>query len=278
MNDEPGEPEEPREPWDELLSAASVGAYLQARKVFRKGDSMRVDELGGGVSNIVLAVSCEDTRVVVKQALPRLRVEDAPSQDAGLDLRTLWRRTRRMGATRVCIVHGDYSPKNVLIGGGLWVIDFEAVHFGDPAFDVAFKGVPLWQHLGGGSLLPLPMVNIISGELHGDTRLAFQDFLAVPVGAETVREALECASAVRSATGAPLRERGFSTLKAAEGGFAPPLPSPEAALDLWSRRPHARADHRTTRSRSPSTSPPRISSTAPSTVSKTPPTASTLTG
>ena len=233
MNDEPGEPEEPREPWDELLSAASVGAYLQARKVFRKGDSMRVDE-GGGVSNIVLAVSCEDTRVVVKQALPRLRVEDAPSQDAGLDLRTLWRRTR----------------KNVLIGGGLWVIDFEAVHFGDPAFDVAFKGVPLWQHLGGGSLLPLPMVNIISEGLHGDTRLAFQDFLAVPVGAETVREGLECASAVRSATGAPLRERGFSTLKAAEGGFAPPLPSPEAALDLWSRRPHARADHRTTRSRS----------------------------
>ena len=51
-------------------------AYLQARKVFRTGDSLRVEELGGGVSNIVLAVSCEDTRVVVKQALPRLRVED----------------------------------------------------------------------------------------------------------------------------------------------------------------------------------------------------------
>ena len=68
--------ERPREPWDELLSVASVGGYLRARKVFREGDSMRVEELGGGVSNIVLAVSCEDTRVVVKQALPRLRVED----------------------------------------------------------------------------------------------------------------------------------------------------------------------------------------------------------
>ena len=53
-----------------------------------------------------------------------------------------------------------------------------------------------------------------------------------PVGAETFREALECVSAVRTATGAVLREHGFSTLKAAEGGFAPPLPSPEAALDL----------------------------------------------
>jgi enolase len=94
------------------------------------------------------------------------------------------------------------------------------------------KGIPLWEHLGGGGLLPLPMVNIISGGLHGDTRLAFQDFLVVPVGAATFREALECASAVRTATGALLRERGFSTLKAAEGGFAPPLPSPEAALDL----------------------------------------------
>ncbi len=76
------------------------------------------------------------------------------------------------------------------------------------------------------------MVNIISGGLHGDTRLAFQDFLVVPVGAETFRQALEWVSAVRTATGALLGERGFSTLKAAEGGFAPPLPTPEAALDL----------------------------------------------
>jgi enolase len=94
------------------------------------------------------------------------------------------------------------------------------------------NGVPLWQRLGGAPLLPLPMVNIISGGLHGDTGLSFQDFLVVPVGAETFREALECVSAVRTATAAVLREHGFSTLKAAEGGFAPPLPGPEAALDL----------------------------------------------
>src|SRR5262249_51639058 len=94
------------------------------------------------------------------------------------------------------------------------------------------KGIPLWQHLGGTPLLPLPMVNIISGGLHGDTGLAFQDFLVVPIGAETFRESLECASAVRAATRAVLREHGFSTLKAAEGGFAPPLQSPEAVLEL----------------------------------------------
>jgi aminoglycoside phosphotransferase (APT) family kinase protein len=44
----------------------------------------------------------------------------------------------RMEATRLCLVHGDYSPKNVLVGDGLWVIDFEVAHIGDPAFDVAF--------------------------------------------------------------------------------------------------------------------------------------------
>jgi 5-methylthioribose kinase len=44
----------------------------------------------------------------------------------------------RMEATHLCLVHGDYSPKNVLVGDGVWVIDFEVAHFGDPAFDVAY--------------------------------------------------------------------------------------------------------------------------------------------
>jgi 5-methylthioribose kinase len=43
-----------------------------------------------------------------------------------------------MSASRICLVHGDYSPKNVLLGDGLWVIDFEVAHHGDPAFDLAF--------------------------------------------------------------------------------------------------------------------------------------------
>jgi enolase len=94
------------------------------------------------------------------------------------------------------------------------------------------RGTPLWRQLGGGGLLPLPMVNIISGGLHADSALAFQDFLIVPVGATSFRDALESASAVRTATRELLRERGLSTLKAAEGGFAPALESPEAVLDL----------------------------------------------
>ena len=96
----------------------------------------------------------------------------------------------------------------------------------------ALQGIPLWRHLGGGGVLPLPMVNIISGGLHADAALAFQDFLVVPIGASSFREAVEWAAGVRSTTGAILRERGLSTLKAAEGGFGPPLEGCEAALDL----------------------------------------------
>ena len=93
-------------------------------------------------------------------------------------------------------------------------------------------GIPLWRRLGGGTVLPLPMVNIISGGLHAEGGLTFQDFLVVPTGATSFRGALECVSDVRTATAAILRERGLSTLKAAEGGFGPRLPDPEAALDL----------------------------------------------
>jgi enolase len=96
----------------------------------------------------------------------------------------------------------------------------------------AALGQPLWRRLGGGTLLPLPMVNVISGGLHAEGGLAFQDFLVVPIGAASFRGALECVSDVRTATAAILRERGLSTLKAAEGGFGPRLPDPEAALDL----------------------------------------------
>ena len=94
------------------------------------------------------------------------------------------------------------------------------------------SGRPLWQQLGGGTTLPLPMVNIISGGLHAEGGLAFQDFLIMPLGADSIRQALEWSSAVRTATGELLEQRGLSTLKAAEGGFGPRLADAKSALDL----------------------------------------------
>jgi enolase len=97
----------------------------------------------------------------------------------------------------------------------------------------ASAGVPMWKYLAGdGAVLPLPMVNVISGGRHADTGLAFQDFLVVPVGAASYSEAVETAYAVRAAVESVLAERGLSTLKADEGGFGPPLEHPEEALDL----------------------------------------------
>jgi 5-methylthioribose kinase len=231
-----------------LLSVETVAEYLAGRGVIDQAARAKAESrtLGGGVSNVVLAVKTPDTEVVVKQSLPKLRVAEewlakqeraiteaaalrlaaeltpgavpavldvdedaftltiacAPShwvnwkdqllagradaavaaelgrllaawhggttattreamqrfddQEAFEQLRVdPYYRTAmarhpdlarpitacidRMAATRQCLVHGDYSPKNVLVGdGAMWVLDFEVAHLGDPAFDLAF--------------------------------------------------------------------------------------------------------------------------------------------
>jgi enolase len=81
-------------------------------------------------------------------------------------------------------------------------------------------------------VLPLPMVNIVSGGLHAGRQLDFQDFLVMPVGAASYRDALRMVVEVHAATAAVLAERGLSVLKADEGGFGPALSSHAAALEL----------------------------------------------
>ncbi len=96
-------------------------------------------------------------------------------------------------------------------------------------------GVPLWRRLDpdGQPLLPLPMVNVVSGGAHAGGLIDVQDFLVVPVGAASFGEALEWVSRVRAATADELRRLGHgSSLVADEGGLAAPLPSNRAALDL----------------------------------------------
>jgi enolase len=96
------------------------------------------------------------------------------------------------------------------------------------------EGVPLWRLIGRETepVLPLPMVNAVSGSPHGNRALDIQDFLIVPVGARSYPEALETCAVIRAALGDALSARGLSTLKADEGGFGPDLPSTEAALDV----------------------------------------------
>lgn len=96
------------------------------------------------------------------------------------------------------------------------------------------RGRPLWQHLGGGSpLLPLPMVNIVSGGAHARGLLDIQDVLVVPHGATSFAQAIEWAWRVRRSTAELLDERGGSSaLVADEGGLSGALGSNRAALAL----------------------------------------------
>jgi len=96
------------------------------------------------------------------------------------------------------------------------------------------RGLELWQHLGEGRLpsLPLPMVNLFSGNKHAQGSMSIQDVLVVPVGARDLSTALEWVDDVYWSARSLLGERSWSTLVGDEGGFASPSRSSEVALDL----------------------------------------------
>jgi enolase len=98
----------------------------------------------------------------------------------------------------------------------------------------AVAGLPLYRYLGGtaADILPMPMLNIINGGAHATNNLDIQEFMIMPVGGPTFAEALRIAAEVFQTLKKVLSSRGLSTGVGDEGGFAPNLPSHEAALDL----------------------------------------------
>lgn len=110
-----------------------------------------------------------------------------------------------------------------------------AVSLATAVAHAAATSQPLYRAVaeGGEPLLPLPMVNIISGGAHAARALDVQDFLVIPVGAGRFAQAIEWASRVRSATAAALAARGMPTAQVAdEGGLAAALDTNRAALDV----------------------------------------------
>jgi enolase len=95
-------------------------------------------------------------------------------------------------------------------------------------------GLPLFRYLGGPNAhtLPVPLMNIINGGSHADNDVDIQEFMIVPIGAETFSEALRWGVETYHALKALLQSKGLSTGLGDEGGFAPNLPSNRAALDL----------------------------------------------
>ncbi len=97
----------------------------------------------------------------------------------------------------------------------------------------AEAGVPLYRHLGGdgAQTLPVPMLNVINGGAHAQNSIDLQEFMLVPAGGAGFAEALRIGSEVYHALKALLHERGLATAVGDEGGFAPDLPSSEAAIE-----------------------------------------------
>jgi len=95
-------------------------------------------------------------------------------------------------------------------------------------------GLPLYRYFGGSGAMqmPVPMMNIINGGAHANNSLDMQEFMIVPVGAQSFRDALRCGVEVFHALKGLLQHRGTPTTVGDEGGFAPNLPSHEAALQL----------------------------------------------
>ncbi len=97
----------------------------------------------------------------------------------------------------------------------------------------AFQQLPLYRYIGGtnAKTLPVPMMNILNGGAHADNNVDFQEFMVMPVGAESFTEALRCGAEIFHNLKSVLKSRGYSTGVGDEGGFAPNLKSNEEAIE-----------------------------------------------
>ncbi|MHC1693123.1 MAG: phosphopyruvate hydratase [Sphaerochaetaceae bacterium] len=97
-----------------------------------------------------------------------------------------------------------------------------------------FLGIPLFKYLGAyhACVLPVPMANILNGGAHSDNKVDFQEFMVMPIGAPSIREAIRMTAEVFHNLKSVLKKRGYNTAVGDEGGFAPDLQSNEEALEV----------------------------------------------
>lgn len=108
-----------------------------------------------------------------------------------------------------------------------------AVSLANARAAAASQNVPLYRYIGGtnAKTLPVPMMNILNGGAHADNNVDFQEFMVMPVGADSFREALRCGAEIFHNLKNVLKSRGYSTGVGDEGGFAPNLKSNEEAVE-----------------------------------------------
>ncbi|MEN3747904.1 phosphopyruvate hydratase [Sphingomonas sp. HF-S3] len=183
-------------------SGASTGAHEAVEK--RDGDKSRW--MGKGVTKAVEAVNDEIADTVLG-----LDAEDQADVDRAMIELDGTANKGRLGA-------------NAILGVSLAVAKAAA----------DARGLPLYRYVGGvnAHVLPVPMMNIINGGEHADNPIDIQEFMVVPVGAESIAEAVRCGSEIFHTLKKKLSEKGLATSVGDEGGFAPALASTTDALDF----------------------------------------------
>jgi enolase len=183
-------------------SGASTGAHEAVEK--RDGDKGRY--MGKGVRQAVEAVVNE-----ISPLLTDYDAEDQEDIDAAMIALDGTENKSRLGA-------------NAILGVSLAVAKAAA----------DARGMPLYRYVGGvnAKVLPVPMMNIINGGEHADNPIDFQEFMVMPVGADSLAEAVRWGSEIFHTLKKGLHEKGLATAVGDEGGFAPNLSSTRAALDF----------------------------------------------
>ena len=183
-------------------SGASTGAHEAVelrdgdkKRYMGKGVTKAVAAVNGAIANLLVGYEAED-QIAIDQAMIKL---DKTANKA------------KFGA-------------NAILGVSLAVAKAAAES----------AGLPLYRYVGGTAArtLPVPMMNIINGGVHADNPIDFQEFMILPVGAANFKEALRCGAEIFHTLKSALKKAGHNTNVGDEGGFAPNLPSAEAALDF----------------------------------------------
>jgi enolase len=187
-------------------AAVPSGASTGTREAveLRDGDPKRY--LGKGVLKAVAAVNGE-----LRAALTGMEANDLAAIDHKMIALDGTENKSRLGA-------------NALLG-----ISLATAHAA-----AAEAKLPLYRHLNrnGPYVLPVPMMNILNGGAHADNSVDLQEFMIMPIGLPSFREALRCGAEVFHALKSVLKKKGMNTAVGDEGGFAPNLPSNEAALEV----------------------------------------------
>ncbi|ODN71108.1 phosphopyruvate hydratase [Methylobrevis pamukkalensis] len=182
-------------------SGASTGAHeaVELRdggeRYFGKGVEMAVDAVNGDLCEAIIGLDAED-----QIHIDNIMMELDGTENKG-----------RLGA-------------NAILGVSLAVAKAAA----------EASGLPLYRYVGGPSarILPVPMMNIINGGAHADNPIDFQEFMIMPVGAESIAEAVRMGSEIFHTLKKGLKAAGHNTNVGDEGGFAPNLGSATEALDF----------------------------------------------